>query len=267
MSDRRSGRVREYAPPGAYGASIAFRTSRQEWCDNYWLSPSGRRPPIPGYPPNHEALRPYRIRARHRRPPRRFRHRVRATGAGAAPAAPAAAPAAAPQLPADPWPRVVDLTNGAGAGLPAAGQQVGRQPDRLPRGARDQGHRRQGRDLRRDLRHRAHAGRQGRAHRRLREHEDQQDRFPDAAEPRRGLRARAAEGIRARRSARSRSTGCSPRSPLAGVKPPTVAGAEQSAAGARQLLAGHPGADRRRAGDEARAERLAGSSASSTRAR
>ena len=47
----------------------------------------------------------------------------------------APAPAAASSIPADPWPRVVDLYRRAGAGLPAAGQQVGRQPARLPRRA------------------------------------------------------------------------------------------------------------------------------------
>ena len=154
----------------------------------------------------------------------------------------------------------------AGARLPAAGQQVGRQPDRLPRGARDQAHRREGRDLRRDLRHRAHAGRQGRAHGRLRGHADQQDRLSHAAEPRRGLRARAAEGVRGQGPhdlARPAAVVARARRRQAAHR----AGAEQSAAGDRQLLAGDPGADRRRAGDQAGARATRASSASSTRAR
>ena len=54
---------------------------------------------------------------------------------------------------------------------------------------------------------------------------------------------------------------------LAGVKPPTVAVQQHAAAGDRQLFAGDPGADRRRAGAEARARATRASSASSTRAR
>ena len=54
---------------------------------------------------------------------------------------------------------------------------------------------------------------------------------------------------------------------IAGVKPPTVAVQNNPPQVHRQLLAGDPGADRRRAGDEAGPERLAVPSASSTRGR
>ena len=143
-----------------------------------------------------------------------------------------------------------------GARLPAAGQQVGRQPDRLPRGRRHQTDRRQGRNLRRDLRHRAHAGRQGRAHRRVREPEAHQDRFPVAAGSRRCLWRGFAEAVRLG----SQDDLARPPQRIAGARRHQAAdrrGAEQSAAGPRQLLARDPRADRRRAGDEAGAEQLA----------
>ena len=76
--------------------------------------------------------------------------------------------------------------------------------------------------------------------------------FPTLPEPRRGVRAPSCR----RNSPPSVRTIALDRLQaslaLAGVKPPTVAGAEQSAAGARQLLAGDPGADRRRAGASSR---------------
>ena len=213
------------------------------------------------------ALHPYRIRARHPLSPspspapacRRSRRRPRPPrqcGGSRRRIAASRRPVAARRRP----------FQRAGARLPAAGQQVGRQPDRLPRRARDQGHRREGRDVRRDLRHRAHAGRQGRAHRRLRGPEDHQDRLPDAAESRRRLRARAAEGVREQ----DQDDLARPAAVVARARRRQAAdgrGAEQSAAGHRQLLAGDPGADRRRAGVEARAEHDRGSSASSTPAR
>ena len=110
----------------------------------------------------------------------------------------------------------------AGARLPAAGQQVGRQPDRLPCGARDQGHRREGRDLRRDLRDRPHAGRQGRAHGRVREHERSarsiSRRCRIAARPTcRSCRRNSARKIRTIALDRLQSSLA-----IAGVKPPTV---------------------------------------------
>ena len=66
--------------------------------------------------------------------------------------------------------------------LSAAGQQVGpttRSTSAAALAIKPTGA--QGRDLRRGLRHRAHAGRQGRAHRRVREPEDHQERLSDAA--------------------------------------------------------------------------------------
>ncbi len=120
-----------------------------------------------------------------------------------------------------------------GAGLPAAGQHVGRQSDRLPQRARDQAPGRQGGGVRRDLRQRPHPGRQGRPHRRLRGHEDHEDRLSDAAEPRRRIHRRAADGVReddphnlarpAHRVARARGRQATRRR-----------SAEQSAAGDRQ---------------------------------
>ena len=75
--------------------------------------------------------------------------------------------------------------------------------------------------------------------------------FPTLPEPRRGLRAGTARRSSPSRCARSHSTGSSPRSRSPAIKPPSVRGAEHAAAGPRQLLAGDPGADRRRAGAEA----------------
>ena len=70
---------------------------------------------------------------------------------------------------------------------------------------------------------RAHAGRQGRAHGRLREPEDHEDRLPDAARPRRRLRRRAADRS-SRTDVRTISLDRLEASlALAGIKPPTVA--------------------------------------------
>ena len=158
--------------------------------------------------------------------------------------------AAAGKPPPDPWPRVVDLTNGQ---VLVYQPQVNKWNDnqidfRAALAIKPDG--RQGRDLRRHLRHRAHAGRQGAAHRGLREPEDLEDRLPDAAGPRRRLQRRAADGVRARRA----HDLARPARGLAGAGRHQAAdgrGAEQPAAGDRQLLAGDPGADRRRAGAEA----------------
>ena len=175
---------------------------------------------------------------------------LQAFAAPAAAQAAAAAPAAA-KLPADPWPREVSICQRRGAGLPAAGQQVGRQPDRLPRRAGDQADGAKDENLRRDLRHRAHAGRQGHAHGGVRE---------PAASPRSTSRRCPTAERRTPPSCRHSS----PRTVrtisldrLRGVaragrhQAADGRGAEHAAAGDRQLLAGDPGADRRRAGAEA----------------
>ena len=142
-------------------------------------------------------------------------------------------PAPAPAVPpADPWPRVVDLKNGQ---VLVYQPQVNKWDDnridfRCALAIKPDG--REGRDVRRDLRHRAHAGRQGRAHRRVREPQDHEDRFPDAARSRRGVRGRAAEANSRRACARSRSTGSSrrSRSPASSRRRSTVQ--NNSAAGA-----------------------------------
>ena len=123
-------------------------------------------------------------------------------------AGPPAAPApAAGQPPPDPWPRVVDLKNGQVLVYqPQVNKWDGNRLDFRER-ARDQAGGREGRVVRRDLRQRAHAGRQGRAHRRLRGHEDHEDRLSDAARTAGPHTRPSCRPNSRRRSARSRSTG------------------------------------------------------------
>ncbi len=132
-----------------------------------------------------------------------------------------------------------------------------RQPDRIPQRGGDQACRRQGRDVRRGLRDRAHASGQGHAHRRLREPEDNEKRLSYVAQPRRCLRRGVADPVCRQRE----DDFAGPAAILARAGGSQAAhGRSQqcAAAGARQLLARHPGADRRRAGVEAGAESLAG---------
>ena len=188
------------------------------------------------------------------------------TGAPLATLAAAAAPATA--LPADPWPRVVDLCN---AQVLVYQPQVNKwdgQPDRLPRRDGHQGGRAP--RTRRSASSSPPRARRstGRAHRRLRGHADHQDRFPDAAGPgRERTRPSCTTRIRGATCARSRSTACRHRWRSHGVKPPTVEVQQAPPQVHRQLLAGDPRAHRRRAGDEAGARTTRASSASSTRAR
>ena len=136
-------------------------------------------------------------------------------------ASPSAAPAA--QLPADPWPRVVDLTNGQVLVYqPQVNKWDGNRIDFRaalaikPTGAKDETF--------------------GVIFATARTQVDKVARtvvfedlkitktdFPTLPEPRRRVHGRAAEGIRDRRSARSRSTASQASLALAGIKPPTVA--------------------------------------------
>ena len=136
------------------------------------------------------------------------------------------------------------------AGLPAAGHQLDRQPARLPCGAGLQARRREGGELRRHRRQRTHAGRPGAAHGDLREPAHLEDRLPHLARPRRGLCDAGADAVCAT-GAHDRAR---PPRGVAGAGRHQAAdggGAERCAAGLRQLLAGDPGADRRRAGAQA----------------
>ena len=119
----------------------------------------------------------------------RLRHRVRATRARRRRRPRGAGRGRRTQLPADPWPRVVDLTNAQVLVYqPQVNKWDGNQIDFRaalaikPAGAKDE-------TFGVDLRDRAHAGRQGRAHRRLREPADHEERLPDAARSRRRVRA------------------------------------------------------------------------------
>ena len=188
---------------------------------------------------------PAPARRRSRRPPRQPRHALRRP------------PRAAPQLPADPWPRVLDLANAQVLVYqPQVNKWDGNQIDFRaavaikPTGAKEETF---GVIF-------ATARTQVDKVARTVVFEDlkiTQDRLPDAAEPRRRLRGRAAEA-----SSRAKITHdlARPAEVVAGARRHQAAdgrGAEQPAAGDRQLFAGDPGADRRRAGAEAGAERLA----------
>ena len=162
------------------------------------------------------------------------------------------APAAPSAIPADPWPRVVDRRPAHRCSCTSRRSTSG--PTTSSTSAPRSRYKKDGREgpgLRRALRHRAHAGRQGRAHRRVREPADLEDRLPDAARQRRELSRPSSPRNSRRRCARSSLDQLQASLAAAGVKPPTVEVAQQSAAGHRQLLAGDPGADRRRAGDQA----------------
>ena len=184
-------------------------------------------------------------------------------------ATPAKSAAATPsQPPADPWPRVVDLSNGAQ--VLVYQPQVNKWTDNRidfraalaikPTGAKDE-------TFGVIFATRAHAGRQGARARSC----------SRTSGSRRSTSRRCRTTVQRTRPSCRRNSRQVVRTialdrlesslALAGIKPPTVAGAEQSAAGHRQLFAGDPGADRRRAGVEAGARPQPRSSASSTRAR
>ena len=73
----------------------------------------------------------------------------------------AQSPSPAPASPGDPWPRQIKNGTDDLPDLPAPARQLEGQPARGARGGVGQGRGRQGPDLRRDLVHRAHRGRQG----------------------------------------------------------------------------------------------------------
>ena len=127
-----------------------------------------------------------------------------------APAAPAAARSA---LPADPWPRKVDLANASVLVYQPQVNTWERQSARFSRGGRDPAGRRERGNVRRDLRNCTHASGPRRAHRRVREPQGHEVRLSDAAQSRRRLRCRAAEERGQRHSHDLPSTGSRHRSP------------------------------------------------------
>ena len=158
----------------------------------------------------------------------------------------------------DPWPRVVDLVDRAGARLPAADQHVDRQPARLPR--RDGATRRTRRRTRTSASCSRRRARRSTGSLRTVVFEDLQISkidFPTLPDRGASFAPELTQGVRGARCARCRSTSLQASLAANGVKPATVEVANNAAAGHREQLAGDPGADRRRTGDEAGARQLA----------
>ena len=160
-------------------------------------------------------------------------------------------------IPADPWPRVVDLT---GAQVLVYQPQINEWTD-------NQLDFRAAMALKKDRSKDQDFGvlfattrtqvDQRPAHRRVREPADLEDRLPDAARSRRQLSPPSSRRS-SRRKVRTISLDKLQASLAAnGVKPAARGGQQRAAARHRQQLAGDPGSDRRRAGDEAGARQRA----------
>ena len=137
-----------------------------------------------------------------------------------------------------------------GAGLSAADQQVGRQPARLPRRARLKQDGAKDQDVRRHLRDRAHASRQTCARSSSRICKISKIDFPTLPDRGASIAPELSQGVRGAGA----HDGARQAPGIAGGRRRQAAdgGSRQhAAAGHREQLAGDPGADRRRAGDEA----------------